>query len=59
MRHLLSKNENGQSLVEYGLILALVAVVGFIGVLTMSGGVATLYNMVKSAGTAMQATLGS
>jgi Flp pilus assembly pilin Flp len=59
MRQLFVRDENGQTLVEYGLILALVAIIGFVGVLTMSGGVSTLYEMVKAAGTAMQNTLGS
>ena len=35
-------------MVEYGLILALIVMVGFVGVLALGGGVKSLYNVIQS-----------
>ena len=45
--------EDGQALVEYGLILALVALTALAGLAAMSGGVDGLYNVIRGAADAM------
>ena len=47
------RRESGQALVEYGLILALVTLVGAVGIISMSGGVDSLYATVKKAADCM------
>jgi Flp pilus assembly pilin Flp len=45
--------EEGQALVEYGLILALVALVAVVGVAAMGSDVGGMYEIVKGIATAM------
>ena len=45
--------EDGQALVEYGLILALVALVALVGVAAMGTNVGGMYDVVKGIATAM------
>ena len=49
----LRRGQSGQTLVEYGLILALIALMGFVGVVSLQGGVMDLYDTVKQAADAM------
>lgn len=51
------RDESGQTLVEYGLILALISLVGFVGVVSLQGGVQQLYGTVKQAADAMAAAI--
>ncbi|MFM1515404.1 Flp family type IVb pilin [Helcococcus ovis] len=39
----ITQEEKGQSMVEYGIILALIVIVGFIGLLALSGNLKSLY----------------
>jgi len=45
--------EDGQALVEYGLILSLVALVAIIGVTAMGSDVDGMYEVIRGAATAM------
>jgi Flp pilus assembly pilin Flp len=45
--------EDGQALVEYGLILALIALVAVVGLTTMSSGVDGMYQTVRGVADAM------
>ncbi len=45
---LVHRHENGQALTEYGLILALVALVGVVGLITLSNGTGTLYDSLNA-----------
>lgn len=40
----LAKNESGQGMVEYGLIIALVAVVAILGLSALGGGLEGIFN---------------
>ena len=51
------QREEGQALVEYGLILALVALAAITGVATMSGGIDGMYTTIRGIATAMADTL--
>ena len=51
-------NEAGQTLVEYGLILALITLIGLGGVVIMVGGINGLYGIVAQAYDAMCAAVG-
>ena len=42
------RTQHGQAMVEYGLILGLVTVVGFLGVMVLQGGVQSLYHVLKA-----------
>jgi Flp pilus assembly pilin Flp len=42
-------SERGQVLVEYGLIIALVALIGFAGVMITGGGMKAIYSVIQSA----------
>lgn len=54
----LVRDEDGQALVEYGLILALVALAALTGLATMSGGIDGMYTTIREIGTAMADKLG-
>ena len=49
--------QRGQALVEYGLILALVALVAAVGLNTFAGGVGGLYDILEAAADAMASVL--
>jgi Flp pilus assembly pilin Flp len=49
--------EEGQALVEYGLILALVALIAVVGVAAMGSDVGSMYEVVKGIATAMSDAL--
>ena len=51
------QREDGQALVEYGLILALVALAAITGVATMSGGIDGMYTTIRGIATAMSDSL--
>jgi Flp pilus assembly pilin Flp len=53
-----NRHEEGQALVEYSLILALVALAAITGVATMSGGIDGMYTTVREIATAMADSLG-
>jgi Flp pilus assembly pilin Flp len=42
-------DERGQVLVEYGLIIALVALIGFAGVMITGGGMQAIYSVIQDA----------
>jgi Flp pilus assembly pilin Flp len=42
-KRLLSRHDQGQTLVEYGLIIGILAIAGFVMILAMGGGLDTLY----------------
>lgn len=50
--------EDGQALVEYGLILSLVALAALVGLATMSGGIDGMYTTIRGVATAMSDRLG-
>ena len=54
---MMRRKDQGQTLVEYSLILALIAIVGLLGVAAMQGSVDTLYDIVNRAGDAMRDAL--
>jgi pilus assembly protein Flp/PilA len=45
----IKKDERGQAMVEYGLIIALVAVVLIIALISLSGGLTTIFGNVTDA----------
>ena len=51
--HLRHRAEQGQTLVEYGLILGLISLVGLVGIAALSGGALDLYGVVQTAATCM------
>lgn len=51
--------EAGQAMVEYGLLVALIALVALSGVLAVGGNTGALYETIKTAGDAMANVLGS
>lgn len=51
--NLIELDENGQTLVEYSLIIALIALVAIPAVLLMSGGLGGLYDTILAAADAM------
>ena len=55
----LGRDEDGQALVEYGLILGLIALVAIVGITSMSGGVDGLYDVVEAASEAMRNAMGA
>ena len=50
---LLQRDEEAQTLVEYGLILALISLMGLIGLGIFAGGATQLWDVVNSAATCM------
>jgi Flp pilus assembly pilin Flp len=52
------QGEKGQTLVEYGLLLAMIALVGLAGVMVMVGGVNELFQVAKGAYDAMCVAVG-
>jgi Flp pilus assembly pilin Flp len=48
LRKLTGRFEEAQVMVEYGLIISLITMVGFIGVMALGGGVDSLYQVVKT-----------
>lgn len=52
------EREDGQALVEYSLILALVALAALTGLATMSGGIDGMYTTIRGVATAMSDRLG-
>jgi Flp pilus assembly pilin Flp len=42
------RQDDGQALVEYGLIIGLVSLAGFAGLLILAGGIDGLYDMVNA-----------
>ena len=53
-----NRHENGQALVEYSLILALVALAALTGLATMSGGIDGMYETIRGVANAMADSLG-
>ena len=51
--------ESGQSLVEYALILSLIAVIAIPSLVLVEGGVGGLYDQVKTVADAISGSLGS
>jgi len=45
---LLRKQERGQTMVEYGLIIGLITMVGFVGVMLLGDGIVVLYELIES-----------
>lgn len=52
-----NKRDDGQALVEYGLILALVALAALTGLTAMSGGVDGMYETIRGVADAMAGAL--
>jgi Flp pilus assembly pilin Flp len=48
-----TSDQSGQTLVEYGLILALISIAGLIGLGLFSGGLLDLYDLLQSAADCM------
>ncbi|HLF71961.1 MAG TPA: hypothetical protein VI759_07410 [Dehalococcoidia bacterium] len=48
LRKLFGKGEQAQAMVEYGLLISLIAMVGFVGVMLLGGGVESLYNVMQT-----------
>jgi Flp pilus assembly pilin Flp len=48
LRKLFGRDEQAQVMVEYGLIISLIVMVGFVGVMLLGGGVQSLYNLMNA-----------
>jgi Flp pilus assembly pilin Flp len=48
LRKLAGRSEQAQAMVEYGLLISLIAMVGFVGVMLLGGGVQSLYNVMNT-----------
>lgn len=58
LNYALIEREDGQALVEYSLILALVALAALAGLATMAGGIDGMYTTIREIATAMADRLG-